>query len=402
MIATRRTATSLIVMIAIGTLALAGCSGSDASEGTTGEAKTVKIMAFGSLSSPPFPLPELAVGAQAAVDRVNSDELIPGVKLELVTCDDQGNANGATACGQKAVSEGVAAVVGQFTLFGDAFVGITESAGIPLIFPAAVSKLEVTSETSFPLISAVAPALAILQSFDELGCETTVITASENAQSQNTYESFTKPFADAQGYDTVFLPYPPDTTDFTNQAALIAEAGDCVQYNGGAPDTSAIMRALKQSGAAMKEQAVLSDIAMPEASLAEIGDDTNGLGMYAPLKFPSTGQEESVQAGEDITATDSSSPVDMISLNSYAAVMAFAQIAADLDEVSATAVEDKLSDPSTTLTTGIYPEINFSEQMGFYPITPRVSGSLFYSYVADDGKWAPNGDVTTDLSHISE
>jgi hypothetical protein len=61
-----------------------------------------------------------------------------------------------------------------------------------------------------------------------------------------------------------------------------------------------------------------------------------------------------------------------------------------------------LDEPSTTIETGIYEPVNFSKSAGFYPLTPRVAGSLFYSYIAEDGVYVPNGDVTTDLSGLAD
>jgi ABC-type branched-subunit amino acid transport system substrate-binding protein len=388
-------------VLGVAALFIAGCSsGGAASTESTGE--TLKIMAFGELSQPPFPLPQLATGAQAAVDRINADGGVNGKQIELITCDDQGSANGATACGQQAVQEKVLAVVGQFTLFGDAFVGLTDEAGIPLILNTATSQLEVTSELSYPIVAALPPSVAALISLAEQGCETTVITASDNAQSRATYTDFLLPVAGSLGFKTDFVPYPPDTTDFTGIAADVASKGDCIIYAGGAPDSSAIMIALDQSGADISKQAALSTLAISDATLTELGEVSDGLQVFANGKLPSSGDEAAVQAQEDILAADANATVDASALNAYAAVIAFAQLAEQLDEVTPEALTKLLDDPSTTIETGIYPPVNFSEDAGYYPLTPRVAGAKFFGYIAKDGQYVPNGDVTVDLSDIGD
>jgi ABC-type branched-subunit amino acid transport system substrate-binding protein len=362
----------------------------------------IALSACASLSQPPFPLPQLADGAQAAVDRINNDGGVNGRQIELITCDDEGTANGATACGQQAVQEQVLAVIGQFTLFGDAFVGLTDAAGIPLVFNTATSSLEVSSDLSFPIVGALPPSIAALVSLGEQGCDTTILAANDNAQSRATYTEFLLPIAEIKGLKTGFVPYPPDTTDFAGVAADIAGQGDCVIYAGGAPDSSAIMIALEQSNADIVYQAALSTLAISDETLTELGEVSNGLQVFTNGHLPSSEEEAVVQAQEDILALNADANVDLVALNAYAGVLAFAQLAEQLDEVTSAGLVELLNDPGTTIETEVYPPVNFSEDAGFYPLTPRVAGSQFFGYIAEDGKYVPNGDVTVDLSGLAE
>jgi ABC-type branched-subunit amino acid transport system substrate-binding protein len=393
---------SVVAILGATVLSMAACAADGSAPSGSGGGETLKIMAFGSLSQPPFPLPQLADGAQAAVDRVNSEGGVGGRQIELITCDDEGTANGATACGQQAVQEQVLAVIGQFTLFGDAFVGLTDAAGIPLIFSTATSSLEVSSELSFPVVGALPPSIAALVSLGEQGCESTVITANDNAQSRATYSDFLLPIAESKGLKTGFVPYPPDTTDFAGVAADVASQGDCVIYAGGAPDSSAIMIALEQSGADIAQQAALSTIAISDETLTELGEVSDGLQVFTNGQLPSSGDDAVVQAKDDILALNADANVDLVALNAYAGVLAFAQVAEELDEVTPAALAETLNDPATTIETGLFPPITFAEDAGFYPLTPRVAGSQFFGYIAKDGAYVPNGDVTVDLSGLAE
>jgi ABC-type branched-subunit amino acid transport system substrate-binding protein len=393
---------SVVAVLGVAAIALSACASDGAGPSDSAGGETLKIMAFGSLSQPPFPLPQLADGAKAAVDRINADGGVNGRQIELITCDDQGTANGATACGQQAVQEQVLAVVGQFTLFGDAFVGLTDAAGIPLVFSTATSSLEVSSDLSFPVVGALPPSIAALVSFGEQGCETTIITANDNAQSRATYSDFLLPIAEIKGFKTGFVPYPPDTTDFAGVAADVASQGDCVIYAGGAPDSSAIMIALEQSNADITHQAALSTIAISDETLTELGEVSDGLQVFTNGQLPSSGDDAVVQAQEDILAVNPDANVDLVALNAYAGVLAFAQVAGELDEVTSAGIAEAMNDPATTFDSGLFPPINFSEDSGFYPLTPRVAGSQFFGYVAEGGKFVPNGDLTVDLSGLAE
>jgi ABC-type branched-subunit amino acid transport system substrate-binding protein len=390
--------------VALATLAvLAGCSSTPAADGAGDEASedTIKVMVFGSFTQPPFPLPQIQTGAEAAVERVNADGGINGSKIQLISCDDQGNANGAAACGREAVEEKVVAVVGSFTLFGDSIMQFLDKAKIPAVFDNATSQLESTSANSFPIVGAIPPSVAALLSFDQQGCTTTVLSASENAQSQAAYDVFFKPVADKNDIKTAFVTYPATTTDFSSVAAQIADAGDCLVYAGGAPDSSAIMLALQQSGAKIKEQAVLSTVTVSDDTLKQIGDVTNDLQLLTPGNLPTSGEETTVQAAKDITAKDSDAIVDSVALNAYAAILAIKQVGTGLDSVTGEALTTALADPNTTVETGIYPPINFSKDAGFYPLTPRVSGSEFYGYVAKDGSWERNEVADVDLADFT-
>src|SRR6185369_17658429 len=99
-------------IVAAGALSLTACSSGGSGGSKAGSSSDpIKIMAFGSFSQPPFAVPEIVTGAQAAVARVNREGGVAGRQVALVTCDDKGNPNGAAACGREAVTDHVAAVV---------------------------------------------------------------------------------------------------------------------------------------------------------------------------------------------------------------------------------------------------------------------------------------------------
>ena len=382
-----KSAAALLLAAAV-TISVSGCTSATGSAGGDG----VTVMVFGSFSQPPFPLRQIETAAEAAVAEINQDGGINGTKIDLVSCDDNGNANGAALCGRQAVQKKVAAVVEAFTLFGDNIVPLLESAKIPYILPAAVSAKEFSSDISFPVMSAQAPTAAALLALKKQGCRTVIATASQNAQSDAAYATFEVPLAKRIGVKTAKVYYPPTTTDFSSVAARIRDAGDCVVFHGGSQDTAALVTAIAQTGADLK-QVALSTIAVPTSTLVQLKGGADGMQVFAPLYYPSTKKPAVTKAVGAIKAQDDSATIDDTALNAYAAVLTFAAVAADVPgDLTGPAMIKQLRTPGKTIDTGMYAPTDFSADAGFWSDLPRVAGHTFQSYVAKGGEWVPEGD----------
>jgi len=94
---------------------------------------------------------EAAEVVELAAEAQNERGGLLGRPVEVIVCDEGGDANKAAECARQAVDEGVVAVVGSATAQGDAINPILEQAGIPAIgvFPTAASDM--MTSTSFPL-----------------------------------------------------------------------------------------------------------------------------------------------------------------------------------------------------------------------------------------------------------
>ena len=397
----RTTWSAALAAAAVLTVALSGCAGESGPAAGPGDASgdSVKVMVFGSFPQPPFPLSQIKTAAEAAVGRVNGDGGVAGQQIDLIACDDQMSANGAAACGRQAVQEGVIAVVGAFTLFGDSIVPQLATAGIPYLGNVAISAEESTNDVSFPVMTAGAPNLAAVVSLKEQGCEAAVITAVDTAASQGAYTDFGEPVGEQLGVEMTFVPYPANTTDFTSVAARIADASNCVIYGGGAQDSAAIINALAQTGDHFINVA-LSTIAFPESSLAQLGDGAEGVQVLSPFDFPSTKTEGITQAIADMKAKDDKVTIDETAINSYNAVLmlkaAGEKVSGDL---TAASLLETLQAKGTTLDTGLTAPVDFATDSGFFPPIPRAAGSVYQPYVAKDGVFVPNGDKL-DLSGL--
>lgn len=374
-------------------LALAGCGAetqTPTSDAPAGD--SVKLMVFGSFSQPPFPLAQIREAAQAAVSYVNANGGAGGAQIDLIECDDNGTPDGAAACGAKAVEEGVAGVVGSFTLFGDSIVPQLEAGGIPNILNTVVSELEATSEQSFAIMSSGTPLAAAFPLLKEQGCETAILTASDNPQSRGNLDAYGKPAAEAADIGLEFVGYPANTTDYTTVAQQIADLGECVIYGGGAADSAAIITALSQRSEDFVHMP-LSTVAFPESVLSDLGDATAGVQVPSTYYFPAMGGEAVDTAIEEMKKVNPNIAIDDPALNAYAGVLTFA-LAADLvdGDITAEAVSAALSDPANTFDTGLYAPTNFAESFGWFPAAPRVAGSVYQVYSAEGGSWKPIGE----------
>jgi ABC-type branched-subunit amino acid transport system substrate-binding protein len=351
----------------------------------------VKIMVFGSFTQPPFPLEQIKVAAEAAVAHVNKNGGADGHQIQLIACDDQMSANDASACGREAVQDGVTAVVGAFTLFGDSIMPLLEKADIPYILPVAISDMEVTSKLSFPIMSSASPAGAGMYLLKQEGCKTVVFAATQNAQSQASFTNYAQPVAKGIHIKTTFVPYATSTTDYTSVAQQIANEGSCVIFGGGAQDTAALVTALEQTGKKFT-YLPLSTIAFPQSTLTQLGSKANGVKVLSTFYFPSTKKPVVTQAVSEIRAINSSVPIDDTALNSYAAVLTFVQAADKVKgPLTGKAVAQVLQSPDTTIDTGIFPPTSFAKDADFFPPAPRVAGAQFIPYVAQNGTYVQDG-----------
>jgi ABC-type branched-chain amino acid transport systems, periplasmic component len=377
-------------------LLLAGCA---TDGGSATEDSSIKIMVLGSFSEPPYVLPEIPVGAQAAVNRVNAEGGINGRELELIICDDNGNPNDAAACARQAVNDGVAAVVGTFTLFGDSVIPLLEAAGIPDILPVAISNTELSSEISFPVMdgSTVTSAVGGLLARDE-NCTNVATFGTDFPQSHTNFDTFWEPAIVGYGADAATGVFVPATA--TDMAPFVAQAttdgADCLAFVTGVQQTAAGIVAAKASG---QDGAIsVTATALPETVLSQLGTDADGVLALSTYFFPSTGKPVAVQAQQDMAEVDASQPVNDTSLNAYAAVLVFAEVASGLDEITGATVIEALNTVGT-IDVGLFNANDFSKT-GYLPDAPRLSMSVHQVYVAENGVYVPSDADPIDLRDV--
>lgn len=386
MIRRNRLNTALAAACIGGVVALTGCGGGAEA---TPEGETVKVMVYGSLSQVPFVLPQIETGAKAATEHVNAAGGINGKKIQLITCDDQMNPNSATACGRQAVDEGVAAVLGTFSLFSDNVLEQITPAGIPLIQSDAMNKGELTSKNSFPVLAAVTPNFAALLGLKDRGCADFVIAAPQSATSEYAL-GLVEPVAKTVGVEANAVMYPAGTTDFTSVAAQLVAKSKCIIFGGGSADSAATITALKQTGTPTINVA-LSTIAFPGSTIAELGDTAEGTLVYSPLYFESMGKEAVTTAIKEVQTIKSDEVIDEMTLNAYSSVITFTEAAKTIKgDITGQGITDALNS-DLTIDNGFTTPFNFGTDTDQIPNNPRVVGTTFFEYEVKNGDWVHTG-----------
>ncbi|MGY1838132.1 MULTISPECIES: ABC transporter substrate-binding protein [unclassified Modestobacter] len=375
-------------------LLASGCSDSS-DDGGSAAGEPIPIMVFGSFTQPPYILPEIVTGAQAAVDRINADGGVNGRELELIECDDNGNPNDAAACGRQAVDEDVAAVVGTFTLFGDSVVPLLERANIPYLLPTAISTTELTSPVSFPVQDGSLITAAVGGALQPEACGNVATMATDFDQSYSNFEEFWEPAIRGFGATEVNAVYvPAAATDMAPFVAQASSAGaECLAVVTGAQQTAAVIRETRASGS--QARVATTSLGLPESVLEQLGEDGNGVLAVSPFFLPSTDEPVAVQAAEDIAEVDAEAPVNDAALNAYAAVLVFAEVADGLEEVTGEAVLKAL-DSAGPIDVGLFAPVDFGDG-SFLPSVPRLAQSVFQVYVGEDGRYVPSDQPAIDL-----
>lgn len=150
----RRTALVLSVLAVPGVLGACGRDDGGSDNASAGGDAPIKVMAIAASGSPIQNYPDIEAGGKAAAKAINDAGGIKGRDVEFLFCNDQAEANKSVSCAREAVSEKVAAVVGQVSLFTSQTLPMLESAGIPsigLMTPG--SQIDVQSPAAYPFSS---------------------------------------------------------------------------------------------------------------------------------------------------------------------------------------------------------------------------------------------------------
>jgi branched-chain amino acid transport system substrate-binding protein len=173
-------------------------------------------------------LPDLADGAEVAADYVNT-ELggFDGHPVEIVACNDGGDAAENVACAEQFVDEGVIAVGGLSPVWGDNGMAIVGEAGIPSI-TIPVSNNEFIGENSWPLdggSAAAFPALAKYFAEDVGITSASVIYADLDVGELAATALLADPLMERGVEDVSLTPEAVGAADFTS-AVVQATEGD--------------------------------------------------------------------------------------------------------------------------------------------------------------------------------
>ncbi|MFJ3232354.1 ABC transporter substrate-binding protein [Streptomyces sp. NPDC086787] len=128
-------------------------SGCGVVPGTSGDSGNdpIKVMTWAPENTDATNKPGMPAMARAYAKWINAHGGINGRDLTVLTCNDHNDGITAARCAQRAVDENVVAVVGSYSQYGDSYLPVLQTAGIPYIGGYGVTNDEFTSVTSYPV-----------------------------------------------------------------------------------------------------------------------------------------------------------------------------------------------------------------------------------------------------------
>ncbi|WP_406416358.1 ABC transporter substrate-binding protein [Streptomyces sp. NBC_00873] len=378
-----------------------GCSSDDDGKkgSSSGGGAPIKLMVQGAISGPVYTVPEMVTGAQAAVNRINSEGGINGRKLELIPCDDQGNPNNAKACGRKAVSERVAAVVGGLSMYDNQFIPTLESAKIPYIGSTGSAPIANTNPVSFPVSSGAVSYLASGKAMARNGCKKAAVFAADQPGVDSAIENITRGLNQSGVTEVKPYKFPTSTSNFSSLVGTAQAAGaECIGISSGPQALAGIMLAVKKSGTITPINTILSNIVPELLKTVEFpAGKLTADGLFYMPDADATGRTQQVlgQYVADIAgtkATGQAAAIDGPSINGYNSVLLFAALAKTLPDITAEKVLNAMG--SFKSDTGLTTPIDFS---GKGPIegAPQVHATTAITYSWTGTRLQLSGDPIT-------
>ena len=340
-------------------------------------------MTMGPVSSPQFSLPSIPVGAQVAVNAINSAGGIDGHKVQLIVCNDQNNPNTAAQCARQAIKDKVAALVGGLEDFDLQIMPLLQQAGIPWV--GLTTPDDYTSSNLFLLGGEGAPTFSgIGLSLAQQGCKkiAVVVTAAGGTQKINAEQIAAGVRAGGAKVATT-ITVPATAVDLASTVAAARSAGaDCIG-SGTSPAQSGPLITAVNAGPKLK--LAFASGGLPNVVLAQLGKSANGV--LAPAGFlPFTSTEGVVQhLKQQVQAQYPKVPLDQFVETGYASVNTVEQAAKGLSDVTASSVMTGLT-KLKGYDTGLGPVVDFATPSSI-PGFPRVKNSKVFVWVAKNGDY---------------
>ena len=355
----------------------------------------VKTMTITDINSPGAVYPNIHLTALAAQDYINNNGGIQGRPLEVINCDSQGTADGASNCARKAVSDGVISVIGSFNFSPDAMIEVLEPAGISYFGECcALGAKENTSKSAFPLGSIQMYGVGMVKKAVDDGCMKIKGLIIEGA------ESFWPPMlaaAKALGasdkLDPEFVVQPGTVQDQSAQVAQLLDGGtDCVVSVTSETPLTAFMVAWDAAKPTAKFYGPQGNLNKVSAKGHEaILEGATVVGIYPDLACPVW---DNYRASLAATGADPAQDYNSLGgLGTWTAYMAFKQVA---DKVAGELTGKSFSEQANTGgpidLPGMLPAIDFANEWTDYPgLLRMVNQSVVYSQITS-GDVAPLGE----------
>ncbi|WP_422342712.1 ABC transporter substrate-binding protein [Parasphingorhabdus sp.] len=300
----------------------AGCSKS-------GEQKNggdgIKLMFIGQITDTAntTPRPEALAGVRAAIASINASGGIRGKRLNLIICDDRGDANQATKCARKAVRENVAATVGNNSNFGSAILAVLERGNVASIGHLPITQSDFSSPVAFPLQAGsagmIAGAARLLASQDAKQVGLAAVDSPAGSLNEKFANAGVKGTETKVGELTLV---PLDAPDYAGYVKKVTSSGDAVLLGMNSDQAGRFLQAMYEAGA--KQPVAVTVGALPPDLIARLGPAAEGRFITAPLRPIEAGGKSNDQYLADLAAHQPNTNRNVFSQGGWLAVQAFA------------------------------------------------------------------------------
>jgi ABC-type branched-subunit amino acid transport system substrate-binding protein len=406
----RRALAATVALVAVGALVLTGCSSSKGSSGASssaGGATNASIAAAASASPTGTPIKVMTIAsvnytgpnyanilttAKLAESWYNSHGGIDGHPLKVTTCDEQGDPNKIATCGRQAISDGDIAVVGSFTLNGDAIIPIltaSNTAWFGICCPASLSELKSPIVT---ILGSGATGAYVVKAVQD-GCKKIAyVTLDAGAITQNGINQVKDAFKTLGASDkfakTVLIPVTAQ--DYSAQVAQATTDTDCIIAIIAEANFPPFLNAFASSGATQRiygEQGNLDNKIAKQFPAATNNDVS--IGFYSDLSLPPW--DDYRAAIKDYKAPSDEDYNSLGGLGTWAAYYAFDQVIKGMGSTPITPASFlAASKKATVKMNGMSPDVDFSQQFtGLGPsFVNQINQSVTYDIVKN-GKLVP-------------
>jgi branched-chain amino acid transport system substrate-binding protein len=341
-------------------------------------------MTTGPISAPAFSIPSIPVGAQIAVNELNSAGGIDGHKVQLLVCNDQNNPNTAAQCAREAIKAKVTAMVGGLEDFDRLIEPLLVQAGIPWV--GMITPDDYTSSNLFLFGGEGVDAFsAIGMSLAQEGCKhiAVIVTAASGTQNVNAEQIQAGVKAGGSKVAGTFT-IPATAADLAPTVAAARSAGaDCIGSGASPAQTGPLMAAVNAGSPKLK--VATAEGGAPPQLITALGKGANGLLATSGL-LPSTSSEPTIQKlNQTMKAQYPKVPLDTFAQIGYASVQVVAAASKGLSDVTASSLMSALP-KLTNYDTGQGPVVDFSSAP--VPAYPRLFTVKDYVYVAQNGAYS--------------
>jgi ABC-type branched-subunit amino acid transport system substrate-binding protein len=362
---------------------------------TAAASSASEVSASGQPAGPPLKLmsvfegtgpsasPEVPEGAIAAAKAINAHGGIKGRPVQVIPCDTQNDPNTAAACGRQAVAQGVVAMVGDLTDYGNEFMPLLAQHKIPSIGLEPSTSADFTSPSSFPIAGGAPVVLAGLAETLAEGGAKHIAMARVDIGPADALKGFSnnglKRFHQMITRD---VPVPPGAPDMSPYVANALKGGtDAIVVALPSQDAVNFVLAARQADPGIKIALIATELG---DVLQQLKGDANGV-METASDTVALRNSAEKQYEKDMRAAGYHDFTGF-RLASYTSVLVFQKIAENLPAITAPAVLEALNH-AQNLQTGLTAPLQYTK--GGVAGLPRVFNPCLFATKIAGGKQVP-------------